>query len=326
MSLHLRSVSVHNKFIFSKKRIPYICCHIIFQIRMKNNKRVIPVRNGQKIDSTALHLSLLQERGYENSRSNHAICALGRWHKKEHFRRLTAQMGIRHCGGWAYPFSKDDQPKRISWTGISSRTCAWIPCVMACNPFIGPKVLISPARWADKLWVPPGLLPDIIPTWKKAGCYIVTGMMTRKMILFFFVHFGNWGWDVLRRCIFPSGDYTTRMKFLNTLLIRLTRKPSQKEKRVWKSAIEGGVPYLTFVNSARITKLGQGVVQFHRGVKLGQRIKGALLYDRSAKRPGGALGKPAYAHGIWRNQSAEKYGNTWQRCQQFETDYMLTNR
>ena len=115
-------------------------------------------------------------------------------------RELAAQMGIEHyVADERIPF-KETIVKNFIDEYKQGRTPN--PCVM-CNPLFKFRVL---TEWADKLgcaWVATGHYSRLEE--RNGDIYIVAGDDDKKDQSYFLWQLGQ---DVLRRCIFPLGDYT----------------------------------------------------------------------------------------------------------------------
>ena len=147
------------------------------------------------IDSTATCL-MLQERGYEIVGVTMRVWG----DEPQDARELAAQMGIEHyVADERIPF-KETIVKNFIDEYKQGRTPN--PCVM-CNPLFKFRVL---TEWADKLgcaWVATGHYSRLEE--RNGDIYIVAGDDDKKDQSYFLWQLGQ---DVLRRCIFPLGDYT----------------------------------------------------------------------------------------------------------------------
>ena len=160
----------------------------------ERNKRVLVGMSGG-IDSTATCL-MLQERGYEIVGVTMRVWG----DEPQDARELAAQMGIEHyVADERIPF-KETIVKNFIDEYKQGRTPN--PCVM-CNPLFKFRVL---TEWADKLgcaWVATGHYSRLEE--RNGDIYIVAGDDDKKDQSYFLWQLGQ---DVLRRCIFPLGDYT----------------------------------------------------------------------------------------------------------------------
>ena len=115
-------------------------------------------------------------------------------------RELAARMGIEHyVADERVPF-KDTIVKNFIDEYRQGRTPN--PCVM-CNPLFKFRMLIE---WADKLgcdWIATGHYSRLEE--RNGHIYIVAGDDDKKDQSYFLWRLGQ---DVLRRCIFPLGNYT----------------------------------------------------------------------------------------------------------------------
>ena len=160
----------------------------------ERNKRVLVGMSGG-IDSTATCL-MLQEQGYEIVGVTMRVWG----DEPQDARELAARMGIEHyVADERIPFKETivrnfiDEYKQ----GRSPN-----PCVM-CNPLFKFRVL---AEWADKLdcaYIATGHYSRLEE--RSGHIYIVAGDDDKKDQSYFLWRLGQ---DILKRCIFPLGDYT----------------------------------------------------------------------------------------------------------------------
>ena len=160
----------------------------------ESNKRVLVGMSGG-IDSTATCL-MLQEQGYEIVGVTMRVWG----DEPQDARELAVRMGIEHyVADERVPF-KDTIVKNFIGEYRQGRTPN--PCVM-CNPLFKFRMLIE---WADKLgcdWIATGHYSRLEE--RNGYIYIVAGDDEKKDQSYFLWRLGQ---DVLRRCIFPLGNYT----------------------------------------------------------------------------------------------------------------------
>lgn len=201
----------------------------------ESNKRVLVGMSGG-IDSTATCL-MLQEQGYEIVGVTMRVWG----DEPQDARELAVRMGIEHyVADERVPF-KDTIVKNFIGEYRQGRTPN--PCVM-CNPLFKFRMLIE---WADKLgcdWIATGHYSRLEE--RNGYIYIVAGDDEKKDQSYFLWRLGQ---DVLRRCIFPLGNYTNRL--CATICVRKVTKPSRKRGKAWKSASLKVIIGTFFVNSAR---------------------------------------------------------------------------
>ena len=158
------------------------------------NKRVLVGMSGG-IDSTATCL-MLQEQGYEIVGVTMRVWG----DEPQDARELAARMGIEHyVADERIPF-KDTIVKNFIDEYRQGRTPN--PCVM-CNPLFKFRVL---TEWADRLncnWIATGHYSRLEE--RNGNIYIVAGDDDKKDQSYFLWRLGQ---EVLRRCIFPLGNYT----------------------------------------------------------------------------------------------------------------------
>ena len=160
----------------------------------ESNKRVLVGMSGG-IDSTATCL-MLQEQGYEIVGVTMRVWG----DEPQDARELAARMGIEHyVADERIPF-KDTIVRNFIDEYRQGRTPN--PCVM-CNPLFKFRVL---TEWADRLncgWIATGHYSRLEE--RNGNVYIVAGDDEKKDQSYFLWRLGQ---EVLRRCIFPLGNYT----------------------------------------------------------------------------------------------------------------------
>lgn len=199
----------------------------------ERNKRVLVGMSGG-IDSTATCL-MLQEQGYE------IVGVTMRVGMNRRTPELAERMGIEHyVADERIPFK--EVVKNFIDEYKQGRTPN--PCVM-CNPLFKFRVL---TEWADKLncaWVATGHYSRLEE--KNGNIYtrIVAGDDDKKDQSYFLWRLGQ---DVLKRCIFPLGDYT-KVK-VREYLAEKGYEAKSKEGESMKSALLREITVIFFVNSA----------------------------------------------------------------------------
>ena len=263
----------------------------------ERNKRVLVGMSGG-IDSTATCL-MLQEQGYEIVGVTMRVWG----DEPQDARELAERMGIEHyVADERIPF-KETIVKNFIDEYKQGRTPN--PCVM-CNPLFKFRVL---TEWADKLncaWVATGHYSRLEE--KNGNIYIVAGDDDKKDQSYFLWRLGQ---DVLKRCIFPLGDYT-KVKVREYLAEKGYEAKSKEGESMEVCFIKGD--YRDFLREQcpeLDSEIGPGWFVNSEGVKLGQR-KGLEI----------ALGKPAYVLKINPQKNTVMLGN----ADQLETEYMLAEQ
>lgn len=230
-------------------------------------------------------------------------------------RELAARMGIEHyVADERIPF-KETIVKNFIDEYKQGRTPN--PCVM-CNPLFKFRVL---AEWADKLncaYIATGHYSRLEE--RNGHIYIVAGDDDKKDQSYFLWRLGQ---DILKRCIFPLGDYT-KIKVREYLAEKGCEAKSKEGESMEVCFIQGD--YRDFLREQcpeLDTEIGPGWFVNSEGVKLGQ-PKGAPYYDhRSAERTGGSLGaKAAYVLKINPQKNTVMLGD----AEQLQTEYMLAEQ
>ena len=261
------------------------------------------------VDSTATCL-MLQERGYEIVGVTMRVWG----DEPQDARELAAQMGIEHyVADERIPF-KETIVKNFIDEYKQGRTPN--PCVM-CNPLFKFRVL---TEWADKLgcaWVATGHYSRLEE--RNGDIYIVAGDDDKKDQSYFLWQLGQ---DVLRRCIFPLGDYT-KVKVREYLADKGYEAKSKEGESMEVCFIKGD--YRDFLREQcpeLDNEIGPGWFVNSEGVKLGQH-KGAPYYTIGQRKGLEiALGKPAYVLKINPQKNTVMLGD----AEQLRTDYMLTEQ
>ena len=176
------------------------------------------------------------------------------------------------------------------------------------------------AEWADKLgcaWVATGHYSRLEE--RNGDIYIVAGDDDKKDQSYFLWQLGQ---DVLRRCIFPLGDYT-KVKVREYLADKGYEAKSKEGESMEVCFIKGD--YRDFLREQcpeLDNEIGPGWFVNSEGVKLGQH-KGAPYYTIGQRKGLEiALGKPAYVLKINPQKNTVMLGD----AEQLRTDYMLTEQ
>ena len=227
-------------------------------------KRVLVGMSGG-IDSTATCL-ILQEQGYEIVGVTMRVWG----DEPQDARELAARMGIEHyVADERIPF-KETIVKNFIDEYKQGRTPN--PCGM-CNPLFKFRVL---TEWADKLncaWVATGHYSRLEE--KSGNIYIVAGDDDKKDQSYFLWRLGQ---DVLKRCIFPLGDYT-KVKVREYLAEKGYETKSKEGESMEVCFIKGD--YRDFLREQcpeLDSEIGPGWFVNSEGVKLGKH-KGAPYYN-----------------------------------------------
>ena len=274
----------------------------------KSEKRVLVGMSGG-IDSTATCL-MLREQGYE-------IVGLTMWvwgDEPVEARNLADSMGIEH-----HVADEREAFRQIivqNFIDEYRRGRTPNPCVM-CNPLFKFRIL---TEWADKLgcaWVATGHYSRLEE--RNGDIYIVAGDDDKKDQSYFLWQLGQ---DVLRRCIFPLGDYT-KVKVREYLADKGYEAKSKEGESMEVCFIKGD--YRDFLREQcpeLDNEIGPGWFVNSEGVKLGQH-KGAPYYTIGQRKGLEiALGKPAYVLKINPQKNTVMLGD----AEQLRTDYMLTEQ
>ena len=230
----------------------------------ERDKRVLVGMSGG-IDSTATCL-MLQEQGYEIVGVTMRVWG----DEPQDARELAARMGIEHyVADERIPF-KETIVKNFIDEYKQGRTPN--PCVM-CNPLFKFRVL---AEWADKLdcaYIATGHYSRLEE--RNGHIYIVAGDDDKKDQSYFLWRLGQ---DILKRCIFPLGDYT-KIKVREYLAEKGYEAKSKEGESMEVCFIQGD--YRDFLREQcpeLDTEIGPGWFVNSEGVKLGQH-KGAPYYN-----------------------------------------------
>lgn len=271
----------------------------------EQNMRVLVGMSGG-IDSTATCL-MLQEQGYEIVGVTMRVWG----DEPQDAKELAARMGIEHyVADERIPF-KETIIKNFIDEYKQGRTPN--PCVM-CNPLFKFRVL---SEWADRLGC------DRIATGhysrlekKNEYIYIVAGDDDKKDQSYFLWRLSQ---DVLRRCLFPLGNYT-KPQVREYLAARGYEAKAKESESMEVCFIKGD--YRDFLREQcpqLDDEVGPGWFVDSGGVKLGQH-KGAPYYTIGQRKGLEiALGKPAYVLKINSQKNTVMLGD----AEMLKTEYML---
>ena len=243
-------------------------------------KRVLVGMSGG-IDSTATCL-MLREQGYE-------IVGLTMWvwgDEPVEARRLAESMGIEHH----VADEREGFRRTIVQYFIDEYRAGRTPnpCVM-CNPLFKFRIL---TEWADRLgcaYIATGHYTRLED--RNGKRYIVAGDDDKKDQSYFLWRLGQ---DVLRRCLFPLGEYT-KLKVRDYLRDKGYTLKADEGESMEVCFIKGDYRDFLREHSPEIdTEVGKGWFVNAEGVKLGEH-KGFPYYTIGQRKGLEiALGKPAY--------------------------------
>ena len=259
------------------------------------------------IDSTATCL-MLREQGYD-------IIGLTMWvwgDEPVEAVELARRMGIEHYIADEREAFKSIVVKDFIDEYRNGRTPN--PCVM-CNPLFKFRIL---TEWADKLdceYIATGHYSRIEEINNKY--YIIMGDDEKKDQSYFLWRLGQ---DVLKRCIFPLGDYTkvTVREYLHSMGYEAKSKEGESMEVCF---VKGD--YRDFLREhypALDQEIGSGWFVNSNGVKLGEH-KGCAYYTIGQRKGLEiALGKPAYVLKINADKNTVMLGD----AEQLKAEYMIT--
>lgn len=283
----------------------YFCVYFnIVQMQDRTKRVLVGVSGG--IDSSATCL-MLQEQGYEVVGVTMQVWGDAPAEARELADRIHIE---HHIADERIPF-KDIIVKYFIDEYRRGRTPN--PCVM-CNPLFKFRVLLE---WADKLncqWIATGHYSRLE---EHAGnIYIVAGEDEKKDQSYFLWRLGQ---DVLRRCIFPLGNYT-KPQVRNYLHEKGFEAKAREGESMEVCFIKGDYrDFLKEQDPAIDNEIGPGWFVNQEGVKLGQH-KGFPYYTIGQRKGLEiALGKPAYVLRINSLKNTVILGD----AEQLKTKYML---
>ena len=276
---------------------------------MEKVKKKVLVGMSGGIDSTATCL-MLREQGYD-------IVGLTLWvwgDEPVEARQLAERMGIEHY----VADEREDFRKTIIQYFMdeyrSGRTPN--PCVM-CNPLFKFRVL---TEWADRLGCDAIATGHYVRLEDRENIrYIVAGDDDRKDQSYFLWRLGL---DVLRRCLFPLGEYT-KMQVRDYLRGKGYTLKAEEGESMEVCFIKGDYRDFLREHSPEIEReIGPGWFVNSEGVKLGQH-KGFPYYTIGQRKGLEiALGKPAYVLKINPQKNTVMLGD----AEQLKTRYMLVEQ
>ncbi len=274
----------------------------------ESNRRVLVGMSGG-IDSTATCL-MLREQGYD-------IVGLTMWvwgDEPADAYQLAGSMGIEHHVVDVREEFRRTIVRYFIDEYRSGRTPN--PCVM-CNPLFKFRLLME---WADKLGCQFIATGHYVRLEKRNGIlYIVAGDDDRKDQSYFLWRLGQ---DVLRRCLFPLGEYT-KMQVRDYLRGKGYTLKAEEGESMEVCFIKGDYRDFLREHSPEIEReIGPGWFVNSEGVKLGQH-KGFPYYTIGQRKGLEiALGKPAYVLKINPQKNTVMLGD----AEQLKTRYMLVEQ
>ena len=286
--------------------------------KQKKEKRVLVGMSGG-IDSSATCI-MLQEQGYEvvgmTMRTWDVASAFSSPEQEEpdfilEARALAGRLGIEHHVADVREEFKQVIVKYFIDEYMQGRTPN--PCVM-CNPLFKERLL---CEWADKTgcaWISTGHYCRLEE--RNEHLYIIAGDDVTKDQSYFLWRLPQ---DILRRFIFPLGNYTKQKvrEYLNEKGFESKAKGGESMEVCF---IEGD--YRDFLRQQIPdidTKIGPGFFVDNKGVKIGQH-KGFPYYTIGQRKGLGiALGHPAHVLRI----NAEKNTVMLGTAEDLKTEYML---
>lgn len=277
------------------------------QMETSNNRVLVGMSGG--IDSTATCL-MLREQGYD-------IVGLTMWvwgDEPMEARRLAENLGIEH-----YVVDERESFRKIvvrNFIDEYRRGRTPNPCVM-CNPLFKFRIL---TEWADKLNCSHIATGHYCRLKMHAGnVYIVAGDDEKKDQSYFLWRLSQ---EVLRRCIFPLGNYTKTQVREYLKAKGLTLKAEEGES-MEVCFIKGDYrDFLRELCPDIDNEIGRGWFVNSEGVKLGEH-KGFPYYTIGQRKGLEiALGKPAYVLKINPDKNTVMLGD----AEQLKTRYMLVEQ
>ena len=294
--------------------------YIIFAfMNMPKEKRVLVGMSGG-IDSSATCI-MLQEQGYEvvgvTMRTWDVASQFVTPSQKEpnfilEARALAQKLGIEHHVADVREEFKQVIVKYFIDEYLQGRTPN--PCVM-CNPLFKERLL---CEWADKTgcaWISTGHYCRLEE--RNGNRYIVAGDDITKDQSYFLWRLPQ---DILRRFLFPLGNYT-KQEVREYLKLKGFESKAKDGESMEVCFIEGD--YRDFLRQQipdLDTRIGPGYFVDNKGVKIGQH-KGFPYYTIGQRKGLGiALGHPAHVLRI----NAEKNTVMLGTAEDLKTEYMLT--
>ena len=275
---------------------------------MKDRSKRVLVGMSGGIDSTATCL-MLREQGYEIVGVTMRVWG----DEPKEAKELADRMGIEHYVADEREAFKNSVVKNFIDEYRNGRTPN--PCVM-CNPMFKFRMLIE---WADKLdceWIATGHYSRL--EWINDKRYIIAGDDDKKDQSYFLWRLEQ---DILKRCIFPLGDYT-KLKVREYLLEKGYEAKSKEGESMEVCFIKGD--YRDFLRQQYPQldeEIGEGWFVSSSGVKLGQH-KGYPYYTIGQRKGLEiALGKPAYVLKINPEKNTVMLGD----ADQLITQYMIVD-
>ena len=294
--------------------------YIIFAfMNMPKEKRVLVGMSGG-IDSSATCI-MLQEQGYEvvgvTMRTWDVASQFATSSQEEpnfilEARALAQKLGIEHHVADVREEFKQVIVKYFIDEYLQGRTPN--PCVM-CNPLFKERLL---CEWADKTgcaWISTGHYCRLEE--RNGNRYIVAGDDITKDQSYFLWRLPQ---DILRRFLFPLGNYT-KQEVREYLKLKGFESKAKDGESMEVCFIEGD--YRDFLRQQipdLDTRIGPGYFVDNKGVKIGQH-KGFPYYTIGQRKGLGiALGHPAHVLRI----NAEKNTVMLGTAEDLKTEYMLT--
>lgn len=277
---------------------------------MDKEKRVLVGMSGG-IDSSATCM-MLQERGYEVVGVTMRVWDGSNGEKAiREAKELAERLGIEH-----YVADEREDFRRVVVQNFideykQGRTPN--PCVM-CNPLFKFRILCD---WADRMncaYIATGHYSRLIE--KEGSVYIVAGDDDRKDQSYFLWRLGQ---DVLRRCIFPLGEFT-KPQVREYLKTKGYTAKAEGGESMEVCFIEGDYrDFLRRYSPEIDTEIGSGWFVDTAGKKLGEH-KGCAYYTVGQRKGLDiALGKPVYVLKINPEKNTVMLGDV----EQLRTEYML---
>ena len=229
-------------------------------------------------------------------------------------RRVAASIGIPY---YVMNFKQEFQKNVIDYFTeeyLNGRTPN--PCI-ACNRYVKWEALLQRSLSIGADYIATGHYSRLEE--RSGHIYIVAGDDDKKDQSYFLWRLGQ---DILKRCIFPLGDYT-KIKVREYLAEKGYEAKSKEGESMEVCFIQGD--YRDFLREQcpeLDTEIGPGWFVNSEGVKLGQH-KGAPYYTIGQRKGLEiALGKPAYVLKINPQKNTVMLGD----AEQLQTEYMLAEQ